>query len=140
MVGGMEPILEVRGLRTHFETERGIVRAVDGVDLRVEAGRTVGVVGESGAGRCPHRRRRRGAPFIFIKNACIFKKSMLGRHIRPENSSYIGFDGIMMKGGAGKSWVFISCRTIKPPPVQGALLKRGGFFAPPGCDARLDTS
>ena len=47
----MEPILEVRGLRTHFETERGTVRAVDGVDLRVEAGRTVGVVGESGCGK-----------------------------------------------------------------------------------------
>lgn len=47
----MEPILEVRGLCTHFETERGIVRAVDGVDLRVEAGRTAWVVGESGAGR-----------------------------------------------------------------------------------------
>jgi peptide/nickel transport system ATP-binding protein len=51
MAGGMEPILEVRGLRTHFETERGIVRAVDGVDLRVGAGRTVGVVGESGCGK-----------------------------------------------------------------------------------------
>jgi hypothetical protein len=36
--------------------------------------------------------------------------------------------------------VFISCRTIKPPPVQGALLKRGGFFAPAGCDARFDKS
>ena len=51
MAGGMEPILEVRDLRTHFETERGIVRAVDGVDLRVGAGRTVGVVGESGCGK-----------------------------------------------------------------------------------------
>ncbi|MEK7827964.1 MAG: ABC transporter ATP-binding protein, partial [Thermodesulfobacteriota bacterium] len=49
----MEPILEVRGLRTHFKTERGIVRAVDGVDLRVEAGRTVGVVDESGCGEMP---------------------------------------------------------------------------------------
>jgi peptide/nickel transport system ATP-binding protein len=47
----MEAILEVRGLHTHFETERGVVRAVDGVDLRVEAGRTVGVVGESGCGK-----------------------------------------------------------------------------------------
>ncbi len=47
----MQAILEVRNLRTHFETERGIVRAVDGVDLRVEAGRTVGVVGESGCGK-----------------------------------------------------------------------------------------
>jgi oligopeptide/dipeptide ABC transporter ATP-binding protein len=51
MAGGMEPILEVRGLRTHFETERGVVRAVDGVDLRVGSGRTVGVVGESGCGK-----------------------------------------------------------------------------------------
>ena len=51
MVGGIEPILEVKGLQTHFETERGVVRAVDGVDLRVSAGRTVGVVGESGCGK-----------------------------------------------------------------------------------------
>jgi oligopeptide/dipeptide ABC transporter ATP-binding protein len=47
----MSAILEVRGLRTHFETERGIVRAVDGVDLCVEAGSTLGVVGESGCGK-----------------------------------------------------------------------------------------
>jgi peptide/nickel transport system ATP-binding protein len=47
----MSAILEVRGLRTHFETERGIVRAVDGVDLRVESGSTLGVVGESGCGK-----------------------------------------------------------------------------------------
>jgi len=51
MADRIEPILEVRGLRTHFETERGIVRAVDGIDLRVGAGRTVGVVGESGCGK-----------------------------------------------------------------------------------------
>ncbi len=47
----MSVILEVRGLRTHFETERGIVRAVDGVDIQVESGLTLGVVGESGCGK-----------------------------------------------------------------------------------------
>ncbi|MCE5263198.1 MAG: ABC transporter ATP-binding protein [Deltaproteobacteria bacterium] len=47
----MEAILEVQGLGTHFETERGVVRAVDDVDLRVEAGGTVGIVGESGCGK-----------------------------------------------------------------------------------------
>ena len=47
----MSAILEVRGLRTHFETERGIVRAVDGVDITVETGLTLGVVGESGCGK-----------------------------------------------------------------------------------------
>jgi peptide/nickel transport system ATP-binding protein len=44
-------LLEVRGLRTHFASERGEVRAVDGVDLRLERGRTLGIVGESGCGK-----------------------------------------------------------------------------------------
>jgi oligopeptide/dipeptide ABC transporter ATP-binding protein len=44
-------LLEVRGLRTLFASERGEVRAVDGVDLRLERGRTLGIVGESGCGK-----------------------------------------------------------------------------------------
>jgi oligopeptide/dipeptide ABC transporter ATP-binding protein len=44
-------LLEVRGLRTHFASERGEVRAVDGVDLELERGRTLGIVGESGCGK-----------------------------------------------------------------------------------------
>jgi peptide/nickel transport system ATP-binding protein/oligopeptide transport system ATP-binding protein len=44
-------LLEVRGLRTHFASERGEVRAVDGVDLSLEGGRTLGIVGESGCGK-----------------------------------------------------------------------------------------
>jgi peptide/nickel transport system ATP-binding protein len=45
------PVLEVRDLRTHFHTRRGTVRAVDGVSYAVGAGRTLGVVGESGCGK-----------------------------------------------------------------------------------------
>src|SRR6202051_799348 len=45
------PLLEIRGLKTHFATDDGIVHAVDGVDLTVERGETVCVVGESGCGK-----------------------------------------------------------------------------------------
>ena len=48
---GTKSLLEVRGLRTHFASERGEVRAVDGVDFRLERGRTLGIVGESGCGK-----------------------------------------------------------------------------------------
>ncbi|WP_049903929.1 ABC transporter ATP-binding protein [Halococcus agarilyticus] len=44
-------LLEVEDLRTYFYTEGGIVQAVDGVDFHVEAGETLGLVGESGAGK-----------------------------------------------------------------------------------------
>jgi oligopeptide/dipeptide ABC transporter ATP-binding protein len=44
-------LLEVRGLRTVFDGERGEVRAVDGVDFELERGRTLGIVGESGCGK-----------------------------------------------------------------------------------------
>jgi peptide/nickel transport system ATP-binding protein len=46
-----EPILSVRNLQTHFFGREGVIRAVDGVDLDVYAGRTLGVVGESGCGK-----------------------------------------------------------------------------------------
>jgi peptide/nickel transport system ATP-binding protein len=45
------PLLEVRHLHTHFETAEGSGRAVDGVSFAVHAGRTLGLLGESGCGK-----------------------------------------------------------------------------------------
>jgi peptide/nickel transport system ATP-binding protein len=49
--GGGSRLLEISGLKVHFRTDDGWVRAVDGVDIGINRGETVCVVGESGCGK-----------------------------------------------------------------------------------------
>ena len=46
-----EKLLQIQGLKTHFTTEAGVAKAVDGVDLDIHRGEVLGLVGESGSGK-----------------------------------------------------------------------------------------
>lgn len=47
----MKKLLEIKGLKTYFYSDEGVVPAVDGVDIVIHEGETVGIVGESGCGK-----------------------------------------------------------------------------------------
>ena len=45
------PLIETRDLKKYFKVPSGLLHAVDGVNFKIEPGRTLGVVGESGCGK-----------------------------------------------------------------------------------------
>ncbi len=73
---GDEVLLEVRGLKTYFFTEDGVVKAVDGVDFDVRQGEIVAIVGESGCGKSVTSlsiMRLVGIPGKIVDGEIIFK-------------------------------------------------------------------
>jgi peptide/nickel transport system ATP-binding protein len=69
-------LLEVKDLKVHFETEDGVVKAVDGASFAVEQGQTLGIVGESGCGKSVANMTILGltrAPYARISGQIMFE-------------------------------------------------------------------
>jgi ABC-type dipeptide/oligopeptide/nickel transport system ATPase component len=96
------PLLDVRGLKVHLGVDDSVVRAVDGVDLRVERGECVGIVGESGSGKSTLMRAVTGLlPNVAVtelSGEILFKGSDL--------RTLSGRDMRRMRGQDGFSMVF----------------------------------
>ena len=108
-------LLEVEELKTHFATPRGTVKAVDGVSLVLERGRTLGVVGESGSGKTILSRSLMG---LLPKHNVIREGS-----IRYEGGEIAHFDANQMRSVWGKemSMLFQDPMTALNPVMKIGL-------------------
>ncbi len=93
------PLLEVKDLRTSFQTDDGVVKAVDGVTFSIEKGQTLGIVGESGCGKSvtcltimglnPKRNTTSSGEVIWKGNDILGARSSQLRKIRGDEMSMI---------------------------------------------------
>lgn len=81
-----DPLLEVSDLKIHFFTDEGVVRAVDGVNLTIERGKTLCLVGESGCGKSV---ASRAFMQIIRKPGKIVSGEMLFRHKKDDETEEI---------------------------------------------------
>ncbi len=105
-------LLKVVDLKTHYLTERGLVRAVDGVSLQLERGKTLGVVGESGSGKTQLSRSIMG--LLPTKN--VVREG----HIFYEGHDIIGYSPNEMRSvwGSEMSMVFQDPMTSLNPVMK----------------------
>ncbi|MEZ4637077.1 MAG: ABC transporter ATP-binding protein [Caldilineaceae bacterium] len=80
-----QPILSVRNLKTFFYQDEGVVQAVDGASFDIYAGRTLGIVGESGCGKSVTARsilRIVEKPGIIVEGEILLRRDMGGGRIQ----------------------------------------------------------
>ena len=105
-------LLKVVDLKTHYLTDRGVVRAVDGVSIQLERGKTLGVVGESGSGKTQLSRSIMG--LLPTKNV------VRDGHIYYEGNDIIGYSPDEMRNvwGSEMSMVFQDPMTSLNPVIK----------------------
>ena len=129
----MSPVLAVRDLQLDYAADRGVVRALDGVDLEVGEGATLGIVGESGSGKStlglavgrllPANLRRAGGD-LRVRGRSVFACD--GEEIRRLRRDVLGF-------------VFQNpMQALDPTMRVGRQLALANGDAPPGRARLLD--
>jgi peptide/nickel transport system ATP-binding protein len=105
-------LLRVVDLKTHFRTERGTVRAVDGVSISLDRGKTLGVVGESGSGKTILSRSIMG----LLPKRNVIREG----HVYYEGNDVIGYSQDEMRAvwGAEMSMVFQDPMTSLNPVMR----------------------
>ena len=105
-------LLRVVDLKTHFRTERGTVRAVDGVSINLDRGKTLGVVGESGSGKTILSRSIMG----LLPKRNVIREG----HVFYEGDDIIGYSQEQMRSvwGAEMSMVFQDPMTSLNPVMR----------------------
>jgi oligopeptide/dipeptide ABC transporter ATP-binding protein len=105
-------LLRVVDLKTHFRTERGTVRAVDGVSISLDRGKTLGVVGESGSGKTILSRSIMG----LLPKRNVIREG----HVFYEGQDIIGYSQDQMRSvwGAEMSMVFQDPMTSLNPVMK----------------------
>jgi oligopeptide/dipeptide ABC transporter ATP-binding protein len=105
-------LLRVVDLKTHFRTERGTVRAVDGVSISLDRGKTLGVVGESGSGKTILSRSIMG----LLPKRNVIREG----HVFYEGNDIIGYsqDDMRAVWGAEMSMVFQDPMTSLNPVMR----------------------
>ena len=93
-------MLEIRNLHTYFNTKRGLIRAVDGVSLGIDEGKTLGVVGESGSGKS---QTALSILKLFEKNQKIYEGEV---HFEGELISNLGAEAMYKIRGNKISMIF----------------------------------
>ena len=102
----MIPLLRIRDLRVSIRTDDGIASVLDGIDLSLERGRVLGVVGESGCGKStliravlgvlpPHARVDSGEIMFEGENLLVFSEAELNQQVRGSRIGFIPQDPLL---------------------------------------------
>ena len=105
MDNGQAPILSVRNLKTYFFQDEGTVHAVDGANFELCAGKTLGIVGESGCGKSVTARsvlRIVERPGRIVEGEIILRRAASGGQTDELDLTKLDADGTRMRSIRGK--------------------------------------